>query len=635
MDAIARRPAAAPTASATTRYRPEIDGLRALAVVAVILTHLRVPGFSGGFLGVDVFFVVSGYLIHGDLVARAGRGTFSATGFYGRRLRRTLPALFVVLAASLMAATALLLPGDFTQAARGLIAAALLVPNLLFLTQSGYFDHPATLNPLLHTWSLGVEAQFYLLWSIAPRLPGFLDPTRRVVALIGLAALSLVLGVGLLAANPTAAFFLMPTRLWEFAAGCLLAERALPAIATRWRRELLAAGGLVVLLACMALFSSATPHPSPLTLAPCLATAALIQAMGSGETLVGALARSRAPVFLGLISYSLYLWHWPLIVFARDAGIAFKPAALAIGGAALLVVSTLSYVYVETPFRRAGSTWRSRALPVLGAGAVALCAAGLCVLAARGLPGRVPADVAAIADFYDYAEVAPYREGTCFITSRERAADFEPGTCLTLDSHAKNVLLIGDSHAAHLWRGLRDTWPGVNFLQATASGCKPLTHPVGAARCMTLMRAVLTRFLARNHVDAVILAALWEPDDLAALRDTIAYLKPLTDTVDVIGPMPRYDEPVSRLLAESLMRHDDAMLAAHRLASVPALDARMADEIGPIAHYVSAYRAMCPDDRCLELAAPGVPMQFDYHHLTKQGADRLMAILRGEKALGF
>jgi hypothetical protein len=266
---------------------------------------------------------------------------------------------------------------------------------------------------------------------------------------------------------------------------------------------------------------------------------------------------------------------------------------------------------------------------------VALCAAGLCVIAARGLPGRVPPDVAAIADFYDYAEIAPYRAGTCFLTSRDRTGDFKPETCLALDPHAKNVLLIGDSHAAHLWSALRDAWPKVNFLQATASGCKPSTRPEGASRCTVLMRAVLNGFLARHRVDAVILAALWEPADLPALRDTIAYLKPLTGAVDVIGPVPRYNEPVSTLLAESLLRHDGAMLAAHRLASVPALDARMAGEIGPLAHYVSAYRAMCPNGRCLLLAAPGVPMQFDYHHLTKQGADRLIAILRGDNALAF
>ena len=621
--------------AAPRAYRPELDGLRAIAVLAVVLTHLQTPGFGGGFLGVDVFFVISGFLIYGDLSARLRRGTFSTLAFYGRRLRRTLPALYLVLACSLAAALVLLWPGDLVAMARGLVATLLLVPNILFLTRGGYFDPSAAMNPLLHTWSLGVEEQFYLLCPLLPRLLLRRSDRARVALLLAAFGLSLGVCIAAWTADPAVAFYLMPTRIWEFVAGCLLAERALPRWHRRWQSEGAASIGLLLLLASIGLFSDATPHPGLPTLVPVLATAAIIHATGTHATFVGRLLGHRLPAFFGLISYSLYLWHWPAIVFARMADIALTPTVQTVALVGLVGLSTLSWRFVETPFRAAGAACRRHAPALVGTGAAILLASGVGVVVTRGLPQRLPAQVAAIADFYDYADVAPFREGTCFLTSRQIIPHFDAKTCLALDPGRKNVLLIGDSHAAHLWSGLHDTWPGIAVLQANASGCKPVLRPTGAARCTALMDDVFGRFLPAHHVDAIILAALWEPSDVPALRETLAGLRPHADKVYVIGPMPRYDEPLSTLLAESLLAHDPALLATHRLKGTGALDASIEAVVAPWATYVSVYRALCPNDACLTVAAKDVPLQFDYHHLTKPGADLLMRRLRDSGALTF
>ena len=247
-----------------------------------------------------------------------------------------------------------------------------------------------------------------------------------------------------------------------------------------------------------------------------------------------------------------------------------------------------------------------------------------------GLPNRFPSDVASVSSYYAYRDARPFREGQCFITSKNRLADFDRATCLALAPDKPNVLLLGDSHAAHLWTGLRDTWPGINFLQATASGCKPLIGAPGPARCTDLMREMFERFIPTHHVDAIAIGGYWEAPDVAALEKTVAALKPHADRIVVFGPIPRYDEPLATLLAKALLRGDLSGVPRHLYGSVDTLDARLRAAIAPIATYVSTYDAMCPQTHCRLFAAPGIPMQFDYHHLTPAGADVMMAAIRAE-----
>ena len=618
------------------RHRADIDGLRAVAVTVVILTHLHLPGFSGGFVGVDVFFVISGFLICRELLAGARGNGVSVLDFYGRRARRTLPALFFVSAVALGVAMLTLMPGDLDDMARSLIGTVLLVPNILFATQVGYFDQAAAAKPLLHCWSLGVEAQFYL---VAPLLVWALPRTRwgRRASLLAIAGVSLCGCVLARERWPEAAFFLMPTRLFEFLVGGLLADGLVAPFARRWIAEATTGVAAVALALCVTTFSHTTPMPGLASLVPCLAAAAIIhagatptQAGDTRRTLVGAALGARPIAFLGAISYSLYLWHWPMIVFARVAELPMSPPWLAGGAAVLLALSVLTWRLVEQPFRRPSSPLRAHAGRLVPAGGLLLC--GLCylVVAGNGLPGRFSAPIAAVASTYSTGSRAPYREGQCFITSKESIEAFDRTSCLAVRADAPNVLLLGDSHAAHLWPGFRDVWPALNLLQATASGCKPVLGAQGAGRCTALMREMLERFIPAHHLDAIVVAALWDEADIPALRATLNAVRPYAARVIVFGPVPRYDQPAASLIARHMLRGELPGVQAHLLPGVKPLDALMRTAVAPLAGYVSPYRAICPDDRCRLLAADGVPLQFDYHHLTREGSDWLVAALRRE-----
>lgn len=632
---IEAQPQAAAKAVIHGDYRPDIDGLRAIAVLAVVFTHAHIAGFSGGFIGVDVFFVISGFLIFRNLDRAQRDGTFSFWGFYGRRVRRTLPALYLVLGVTLVVGLLVLMPEDLDDLARSLIATLLFVPNILFLTQAGYFDHAAMSKPLLHTWSLGVEEQFYALAPLLPLGLRKLGHRSRAIILVSLFFAGLGFCAALQTVAPAAAFYLMPTRLWEFLAGCLVAERIVADIRGRWLAEAAAGICLFVLLASVGLFNSTTPHPGLLTALPCLATAGLIHIGSTRTTIVGRFLSHRILVGVGLISYSLYLWHWPLLVFMRYVELPLTPIVQLAAGGLLLGLSVLSWRFVEIPFRTRGAVLRRAARILLPATALGLGLASMSVSFDQGLPWRFPAGIASVARFYGYRDIRPYREGQCFITSQNSPRDYDPAVCLRIDPKRRNVLLLGDSHAAHLWTALRDGWPATNFLQATASGCMPLLGTTGAARCTAMMADMLHDFLPAHHLDGVILSGFWEPSDIAALKATIVYLKPLVGEITVFGPIIRYDEPLATLLAKSMLHGDLAQVKAHEVDAIPALDAKMQKEIAPLANYVSIYQAMCPGGACQLFAAPGVPMQFDYHHLTRQGSAKLMKDIIARQNLRF
>ena len=610
--------------SSTSSYRADIDGLRALAVVAVILCHVGANGFAGGFFGVDVFFVISGYLIHRELIARVCERRLSIAAFYGRRLRRTLPALIVAATLTFAAATLVLLPSDLEALAGSLFGVLASVPNLVFLAQVGYFDPGAATKPLLHTWSLGVEEQFYLVAPLLALALRPLAPRGRAGALLATFAAALAFTLVLQRLTPPAAFYLMPARIFEFLFGAVLAEDWLPKVRRRWSAELGAALALAGLMVSVAMFDATVPHPGFATLLPCLAAATLIYVGTTRRTTVGALLSTRVAVAIGRVSYSLYLYHWPILVLSRYIDL---PTSLPwrLGEALLLAaLSIASWRLIEQPFRAPMSVWRRRAPILLPAGVAGLAACCGAALVFGGWPGRFRPEVDKLAAFADYGKGKPFREGRCFITSRENDARLNRDLCLKLVADKPNVLLLGDSHAAHLWTGLRDTWPTVNFLQATASGCKPVLDGGGASRCTVMMRDMLEHFASTHRLEAVILSALWVEDDVGPLRRTIAALHAAGQRVIVFGPLPRYDVPVSELLARAVLHGDLAQVASHRLPGTPLLDARLDAAVAPLASYVSPWEAMCPNGNCRLFAAPGVPMQFDYHHLTAQGADALM-----------
>jgi peptidoglycan/LPS O-acetylase OafA/YrhL len=375
-------------------YRPEIDGLRAVAILPVLLYHTQIPGFSGGYVGVDIFFVISGYLISRQIINDISARKFSFAGFWTRRALRIIPTISVVVAAVLAAGWFLAFPSNYLDIGRSAISQSLFISNIFFWLKAGYFTAPAETKPLLHTWSLSVEEQFYLcipvlLWVIFR----WRDKVRNGI-LAGLLCGSFVLSVWSSHTHPDAAFYLLHSRAWELLVGCLLASigfaRCPLTSGRQLINEVLSAAGLLSILFSVVLFTSQTPFPGVAALLPCLGTAAIIYSNASQSTRVGRLLSWGVLVWIGGLSYSLYLWHWPMLAFARYSSVTplSSPATVGIIVASF-PMAWLSYRYIETPFRRPVS--RRGAFGVLtlaGISLTCLLIAGSLIVATKGAKGR-------------------------------------------------------------------------------------------------------------------------------------------------------------------------------------------------------------------------------------------------------
>ncbi|MFM7347934.1 MAG: acyltransferase family protein [Erythrobacter sp.] len=336
-------------------YRRDIDGLRAVAVFPVVLYHAGVPGFPGGFVGVDVFFVISGYLITAILAREIAEGRFSLAGFYERRARRILPPLAVVLAATLLVGWHLLMPEELLRLGRATFATVLFASNVSAARSLDYFAPAAEFEPLLHTWSLAVEEQFYLIFPLLLMGLAWAGWSRRALAVVaGLSALSLAAAAALIDARPLWVFYLIVFRVWELGAGAMLAlTRPAPPHA-RLLREGLGLAGLLAILAPVALYSAATPFPGFAALPPVLGATLLIWIGGEGGgSRASRLLALRPLVGIGLVSYSLYLWHWPILAFVRvfEGWVRISNATAAGAVAASLAAAWLSWRFMERPFR--------------------------------------------------------------------------------------------------------------------------------------------------------------------------------------------------------------------------------------------------------------------------------------------
>ena len=369
-------------------YRPHVDGLRAIAVLAVVFFHAGFESFGGGFVGVDVFFVISGFLITKMIVVQEHR--FSLIRFYERRARRILPALVIVVVFCSVVAYVLFMPKEFAAFGKSVAATALLSSNMLFWSETGYFDAPPELKPLLHTWSVAVEEQFYLLYPLLLILCRRYLGGRWILLLLPACLLSFAASIWMTRRTPEAAFYLAPSRAWEFLLGCLLAVEAIPRLSNRLWREGLSLFGIALIAWSVFTFSQYMLFPGLNALVPCLGAAILIAVAGDKDTVVGRILASGPLVFIGLISYSLYLWHWPIFVFARY--IVMDQLSLQTQIILLLITLPLSYFswrYVEQPVRR-GLYWRGRRL-FIGSVVTALTAVcfGVLVGLSSGMPGRI------------------------------------------------------------------------------------------------------------------------------------------------------------------------------------------------------------------------------------------------------
>jgi peptidoglycan/LPS O-acetylase OafA/YrhL len=591
----------------------------------VLLYHAGVPGFPGGFVGVDIFFVISGYLICGMIDGDIREGAFSLSNFYKRRMLRILPALFVMFFVTSALAYLYCLPVELEDYSKSLASAAGSVSNVYFAATAGYFDAPAETKPLLHTWSLGVEEQFYLVVPLLMLLAYRVVPKHARLVFAAVAALSFAAAFAVSYRNTTFVFYLTPFRAWELALGALLSIKFIPAPATEFGRN--ACGSVGMLLLCGAIFLGSSSAPLLLMTALASIGATLVIASSEGAaSAVGRLLSLRPVVFIGLISYSLYLWHWPLIVFQRTDGLlagssgAMTKLTLIAGS---IAIAWLSWKFVEMPFRlKARDTSTGMVFGVASAAMTSLAALCGLVLIAGGAPFRFPERVVAIASYLAYDPSQSFRSGRCYLATNRQQLDVE--TCMKLDGKRPNYLLVGDSHAAHLWFGLSTSMPEVNLMQATASACRPAVERVSvldSRACPKLMRFVFDDFLVNKKVDKVLLAAAWKDEDIPALSDTLETLMSRGLDVVVLGPIVEYDGALPRLLADEILRNSPSMASAMRTRGIAARDRllrRIVTAKG--ATYLSVYDSVCRDDHCDEFAEGDIPLQFDAGHLTAQGS---------------
>jgi len=504
-----------PSQPATTEkaYRADIDGLRALAILSVVLYHSGLPHLTGGFTGVDIFFVISGYLIGGQVWAELRTGAFTFAGFYRRRAKRILPAFYVVAGFTLAAGTLLLAPGELAHLARDTLAATLSVSNIVFWGTANYFTPRSELNPLLMTWSLGVEEQFYALIPVLMAIAARLRRAYILHAVAAVTAVSFALAWAASASYPMAVFYLLPARAWELGAGVLLAvgerdRRPKPLLAP-WMREAGAWLALALMLAPVFVLGAATRLPGLVPL-PSVAGAALAIALPS--SFVNRRLFSTPPLrFLGKISYSWYLWHWPLLSLVHNLYGGALPAVRSAQTIALsCVLAVGSYYLIEWPFR--GS--RRAPVPLLVRYAAASgVAASLCAALwlSRGLPGRAPA-MAGMEGAAHELESDP-----CLATLVRDTPNLSPACHDAAPSPL--VALWGDSHAAALAPGLRVAAQGQGYRLAlfAKASCPPLrgaTHaiprlPTLAAGCARFNREALTAITGDPRVRLVVLHATW------------------------------------------------------------------------------------------------------------------------------
>ncbi len=625
------------------KYRAEIDGLRAVAVVPVVLFHAGLSNFAGGFVGVDVFFVISGYLITTILINDLDAGRFSLIDFYERRARRILPALVFVVLCCFPVAWALLAPRDMVDFGQSVLAVATFSSNILFWLESGYFDTAAELKPLLHTWSLAVEEQFYILFPLVLML-GWRRARRAVLwvlALGGLVSLALAHWGVFNAPGPT--FYLLPTRGWELLMGSFAAiwlqRRTVPEAGMGY--NLAALAGALMILVCVFVYDKATPFPGLYAVPPTLGTVLIILFARPG-TWVHAALSWRPVVGVGLVSYSAYLWHQPLLVFYRHWRLE-EPHGLhlLIIFVATGVLAWFSWRFIERPFRSRSAIARGPIFAMSIAALGGFAGVGAWVAQSGGVPDRYPQ--LAQMEFFRASWGQEASQFRCLLQG-DRQTVHDPAC---FDARG-DVVLWGDSHAGSLSIGLRQalTEQRRGFTQVTQSGCPPLFDlPVLHHRktCNAVNEAVLTELENRPHQTLILHAAWLHPDyplseaEFAALAaKSLARIQARLPQarILVVGNVPRWGGDVERAILRQPLQPGPENRIFAPARTYPAVDeilARVTAELG--LDYLSAVSLLCREDASGQVCAVGqgdaenvlrAVYYIDNGHMSRPGA-RLLA----------
>ena len=636
-------------------YRPEIDGLRAIAVLAVVLFHASL-GVSGGFIGVDVFFVISGFLITSLIIKDLEAGKFTFISFWERRARRILPASVALVLAVLSAGYFLLLPSDYINLSKSGLWQAVFGANFYFWRTTNYFAGAAEEQPLLHTWSLAVEEQFYLF------VPLFLVlifrfrtfPRRKLLLLLFSFGLITSLALSIIAVSrmPGSAFYLLPTRAWEMLCGSLVAVLPATSLSGRWR-EALGGIGLAAILAPCFLYTKQTPFPGLAALPPCLGTALFIWAnhpgAGASPSISAQLLSTRPFVFIGLISYSLYLWHWPPFAFRAYWSLEPPSLPLRVGLAfAGFLMGILSWRFVETPFRqrRLGTSRRS----IFVWASVGLAASAIIstlVIFGAGFPQRFSAFVRTLDSAK--AEALPKNQITQPVSVKEaldqrfpRLGAPSPAPISIMvwgDSHARSILPAADQLGREMDKGVVTAW---YTSTAPVLGYAPNPHKksfsLGAES--TKFNSAILRYISSHKINHVLLAARWhfyfedernpklgieEGKFGRLLVETVRQIRAAGSHPWILMEVPGHLESVPKsLLIKELFASDISRFSATpktleaqnqlMTALIPALEAAGAGIIDASKWLID------PSLQSYQMAYEGLPLYYDEHHLTQDGA---------------
>jgi peptidoglycan/LPS O-acetylase OafA/YrhL len=614
-------------------HRPDIDGLRAAAILSVVVFHYGFWLESSGFAGVDLFFAISGFLITRLVTDELAAGTFSLTGFYGRRIRRILPALLVMIALVLGAGYFLLGPSDLEALAGTALAATFGFANFSFYSSTGYFDTAAFTKPLLHTWSLGVEEQFYLVWAPLLMLLAFFLGKKSRFLTFGLIVVPVLASFAtafyLATEDPDLGFYMPHARAWELGLGALAALAPRPSVRTRWT-ETLAVCALATLIGGFVWMEIKGGFDLWGVLAVVGGGALVLWANETGTIVNRLLSLPPFPA-IGLVSYSLYLWHWPVLIFVyiwnNEQAPTTLQASLALTVA--VVISIASYLLVERPARRR----RMPLLSVYGVGSAGLAIVGLmsfAIVSLQGLPDRFDAKAQA-ALTAGSREAAKFSRRPCSVTTSSASWTAD---CVTGPAPVGAIAVIGDSFAGAVQQAISESFPDTALFRAACTQSPPLyinTEP--RSGCERMWTWFYTELVPAKRFETVVIVARWHARSYPSVAETVTYLKDQGVRVIVIGQQPEFDiSPKTLVEADHLPRADYPTPGLLRLAEEKSREnARMAAEVLRAGgEFFDPIAALCTADICRVTTPEGVAMAYDYGHLTGAGANYLVGLFAAQ-----
>ena len=630
------------------KYRADIDGLRAIAVLAVVLFHAFPDHLTGGFVGVDIFFVISGYLISSIIYNELDSNSFSFLQFYCRRVRRIFPSLITVLVACYLAGWYLLIAGEYKKLGVHIAAASIFSSNFLLYREAGYFDEASDSKLLLHLWSLGIEEQFYIIWPVL-LYASWKGKLNLLTVTIILMLFSFTLNIVKIQTDKVQTFYWPTTRAWELLIGACLAfqlthvnnhfdtykrrldgllhiligSEPLKANSAILCNVASIAGTLLIILP-MYFLTKAANFPGWLAVAPTLGTGLLIY-VGSTSWINRKILCSRLLVGIGRISYPLYLWHWPLLIYARillEKEISYDSRVAVIFLSILLAWITQAFIEKSCRFGQ----FLKMKFVFLCILMVGIALIGYYTYRTDGLPNRFPQVIRDIGNYEKYAQVSEksYRLDTCLIHSDRKEWKF--GACVdNADKLASNgVILWGDSHAAQFYPAIAAMKPVVRLTQLTVTSCPPIPGLEESSLYCKEINDYCIKRISDEKPNTVILAGIWPSYKWEALTNTVAMLRNASiKNIYLVGPVPQWQGKLPMCVYKYFVRDKlhrvPSRMHACLVPNVDRIDQAMRDfATKTMINYISPYEILCNSDGCLTRIAgnDSILTAYDFHHLT-------------------